>query len=65
MSRHSADEVADAQDGWKADPLTESDFVTKSDEWFVFFLGSNLQIGTLRFAYAAAFAAIGATLLER
>ena len=56
-------EVADAPEGWKADLIEDSSFVTKSDEWLVLFLGWNLQIGTLRlFVYAVAFAAIGATL---
>ena len=58
-----AAEVADAQEGWKADLIRDSNFVAKSDEWVVFFLGSNLQIGTRRlFAYAVALSALGATL---
>jgi hypothetical protein len=51
------------QEGWKADLTEDSGFVTKSDEWLVFFLGNNLQIGTMRlFVCAVAFVAIGATL---
>jgi hypothetical protein len=62
MSHSPATEVEGAAEGWKADLMEEASFVTKSDEWLVFFLGNNLQIGTLRlFAYAAAFVAIGAT----
>jgi hypothetical protein len=63
MSHYPAAEVEDAQDGWKADLIKDPGFVTRSDEWLVLFLGWNLQIGTLcLFAYAVAFAAIGATL---
>ena len=50
-------------EGWKADLTKDSSFVVKSEEWLVFLLGWNLQIGTLRLsAYAVAFVAIGATL---
>jgi hypothetical protein len=50
-------------DHWKVELTREASFVTKSDEWLALVLGSNLQIGTLRlFAYAVAFAAVGATL---
>jgi hypothetical protein len=60
MSGYPADDVADAQEGWKADPIKSSAFVTTTDNWLVFFLGWSLQIGAFRvFAYAVAFAAIG------
>ena len=63
MSHYPAAEVEDAQDGWKADLIKDSSFVTNSDEWLVLFLGWNLQIGALRlFVYVVAFSAIGATL---
>jgi hypothetical protein len=63
MSHYLAAEVEGAPEGWKADLMEEASFVTKSDEWLVFFLGWNLQIGTLRlFASAVAFVAIGATI---
>jgi hypothetical protein len=59
VSYYSATEV-EAPEGWKADLMEEASFVTKSDEWLVFFLGRNLQIGTLCLsAYAVALAAIG------
>jgi hypothetical protein len=59
-------EVVDAPEGWKADLMEEAAFVTKSDEWLVFCLGGNLQIGTLRlFVYSVAFAAIGAAIAVR
>ena len=43
--------------------MKDSNFVTKSDEWLVLFLGSNVPSGTLRlFAYLGAFVVIGATV---
>jgi hypothetical protein len=63
MSHYSAAELDGAPEGWKADLIEDSSFVTKSDEWVELFLGWNLQIGTLRlFVYAVAFVAIGATV---